>query len=73
MSPEILGLVSLGALFIGICVGFPISFTLMFLGIVFGYIGFGSTVFYLMVLQTFSVMREPLLAAVPLFLSLIHI
>ena len=68
MSPEILGLVSLGALFVGICVGFPISFTLMFLGIVFGYIGFGSTVFYLMVLQTFSVMREPLLAAVPLFL-----
>lgn len=68
MSPEILGLVSLGALFVGICVGFPISFTLMFLGVVFGYIGFGDTVFYLMVLQTFGVMREPLLAAVPLFL-----
>ena len=39
MSPEILGLVSLGALFVGICVGFPISFTLMFLGVTFGYIG----------------------------------
>jgi tripartite ATP-independent transporter DctM subunit len=68
MSPEILGLVSLGALFVGICVGFPISFTLMFLGVTFGYIGFGDTVFYLMVFQTFGVMREPLLAAVPLFL-----
>lgn len=68
MSPEILGLVSLGALFVGICIGFPISFTLMFLGVVFGYIGFGDTVFYLMVLQTFGVMREPLLAAVPMFL-----
>lgn len=68
MSPEILGLASLAALFAGICVGFPISFTLMFLGLVFGYIGFGDTVIYLMVLQTFGVMREPLLAAVPLFL-----
>lgn len=68
MSPETLGLVSLAALFVGICVGFPISFTLMFLGVVFGYIGFGDTVFFLMVIQTFGVMREPLLAAVPLFL-----
>ena len=68
MSPEILGLVSLGALFIGIFAGFPISFTLIFLAIVFGYIGFGKVVFYLMVLQTFIIMREPLLAAVPLFL-----
>ncbi len=68
MSPEYLGLLSLAALFVGICVGFPISFALLFLGVVFGYIGFGETVFYLMVLQTFGVMREPLLAAVPLFL-----
>ena len=68
MSPEILGLVSLGVLFVGIFAGFPISFTLIFLAIVFGYIGFGKVVFYLMVLQTFIIMREPLLAAVPLFL-----
>ena len=73
MSPEILGLVSLAALFIGIFIGFPISFTLIFLGLVFGYIGFGKTVFYLMVLQTFIVMREPLLAAVPLFLFMGYI
>ena len=68
MSPEILGLVSLATLFVAICVGFPISFTLLFLGVVFGYIGFGDTVFFLMVVQTFGVMRETLLAAVPLFL-----
>ena len=73
MSPEILGLVSLAALFIGIFIGFPISFTLIFLGLVFGYVGFGQTVFYLMVLQTFIVMREPLLAAVPLFLFMGYI
>ncbi len=68
MSSETLGLVSLAALFIGICVGFPISFTLIFLGIVFGVIGFGAPVFYLMVLHAFQVMSEPLFAAVPLFL-----
>ena len=73
MSPEILGLVSLGALFVGIFAGFPISFTLIFLAIVFGYIGFGKVVFYLMVLQTFIIMREPLLAAVPLFLFMGYI
>ena len=68
MSSETLGLVSLATLFIGICVGFPISFTLIFLGIVFGVIGFGAPVFYLMVLHAFQVMSEPLFAAVPLFL-----
>ena len=73
MSPEILGLVSLAALFVGILIGFPISFTLIFLGIVFGSIGFGKTVFYLLVLQTFMVMREPLLAAAPLFLFMGYI
>jgi len=68
MSPEVLGLWSLAALFVFIFVGFPISFTLIFLGIVFGYIGFGKVVIYLMTLQVFTVMTETLLAAVPLFL-----
>ena len=68
MSSEHLGLVSLAALFIFIFVGFPISLTLIFLGIVFGYIGFGKVVFYLMTYQVFGTMTETLLAAVPLFL-----
>ena len=68
MSPEYLGLLSLAALFIFIFVGFPISFTLIFLGIVFGYIGFGKVVIYLMTLQVFTVMTQTLLAAVPMFL-----
>jgi tripartite ATP-independent transporter DctM subunit len=73
MSPEYLGLLSLAALFLFIFVGFPISFTLIFLGIVFGYIGFGKVVFFLMTLQVFSVMTETLLAAVPLFLFMGYI
>ena len=68
MSSEILGLVLIGCMLFAIFVGFPISFTLIFLGFVFGYIGFGDVVFYLMTYQFFSVMTEQTLAAVPLFI-----
>lgn len=73
MSPEYLGLVLLTALLILIFVGFPIAFTLIILGFVFGYIGFGDKVFYLMVFQTIGLMKEETLAAVPLFLFMGHI
>ncbi len=67
MSPEMLGLAMIVAMLFGIFVGFPISFTLIFLGLVFGYLGFGQLVFYLMTLQFYSSMMEQTLAAVPLF------
>ena len=51
MSLEIYGLILLVGLFFFICVGFPISFTLITLGAIFGYIGLGPKVFHLM---TFS-------------------
>ncbi len=73
MSPEILGFILLGALLTGIFVGFPIAFTLIILSVVFGYIGFGGKVFYLMVFQTFGIMTETTLAAVPLFIFMGHI
>ena len=41
LENEIIGLVMLGAMLFAIFVGFPISFTLIFLGIVFGAWGFG--------------------------------
>jgi tripartite ATP-independent transporter DctM subunit len=55
------------ALLVGIFAGFPIAFTLIILGLLFGYVGFGDTVFHLMLFQFFQVMREQTLAAVPLF------
>src|SRR3989442_4365019 len=55
------------ALLAGIFVGVPIAFTLIILGILFGYAGFGDPVFHLMVFQFFQVMREQTLASVPLF------
>jgi tripartite ATP-independent transporter DctM subunit len=73
VSNEILGLVLLVALLAGIFVGFPIAFTLIVLSIVFGYIGFGETVFYLMVFQTIGLMKEETLAAVPLFVFMGHV
>ena len=73
MSPEYLGLVLLAALLTCIFVGFPIAFTLIILSIVFGYIGFGDTVFYLMVFQTIGLMKEETLAAVPLFIFMGHV
>ena len=73
MSPEILGLLGLAGLFVFICVGFPISFTLIFLGLVVGYIGIGKVVFYLMTLQFFGVMTDTVLSAVPFFLFMGYI
>ncbi len=67
MSNETLGLILIGCMVFAIFVGFPISFTLIFLGLVFGYLGFGEVVFWLLTLQFNSVMLEQTLAAVPLF------
>ncbi|MCS7206493.1 MAG: TRAP transporter large permease subunit [Dehalococcoidia bacterium] len=67
MSDAYLGLVLLGTLLVGIFVGFPIAFTLVILAVVFGFIGFGSRVFDLMVFQAVGLMKEETLAAVPLF------
>ena len=67
MSPEMIGFIMIAAMLAGIFVGFPISFTLIFLGIAFGYWGFGELVFYLMTLQFNATMMEQTLAAVPLF------
>ncbi|HEU4369417.1 MAG TPA: TRAP transporter large permease subunit [Methylomirabilota bacterium] len=65
---EILGLVML-ALMIGVIfVGFPISFTLLFLGLAFGWSGLGTIVFDLAFFQTIGMMKEQTLAAVPLFI-----
>ena len=65
----IIGLVMLGVMLFAIFVGFPISFTLIFLGFVFGTWGanFKLTTF-LMTLQTNSVMLSDQLVAVPLFI-----
>ncbi|WP_088278308.1 TRAP transporter large permease subunit [Ideonella sp. A 288] len=68
MSQEILGLVALGVLFAVIFIGFPIAFTLGFVSLATGYYALGPVVFDLAVLQTYSVMKDTVLAAIPFFL-----
>jgi tripartite ATP-independent transporter DctM subunit len=65
---ELLGLVMLIVMIGAIFIGFPISFTLLFLALAFGYLGLGGTVFDLAYFQTIGMMKEELLAAVPLFI-----
>jgi tripartite ATP-independent transporter DctM subunit len=64
----LLGLVMLVVMLFAIFIGFPISFTLLFLALTFGYFGLGHTVFDLAYFQTIGMMKEELLAAVPLFI-----
>ena len=68
MSGEWLGVLSLAVLFAAIFIGFPIAFTLIAVALVFGWIGLGKMVLYLMTLQVFSVMKDTTLASVPFFL-----
>ena len=73
MSGELVGIVMLLVLLGVIFIGFPISFTLIFVALVFGYAAFGNMVFHLMVSQTFGFMQEEVLAAVPLFIFMGYI
>ena len=65
---EILGMVMLLLMIVVIFVGFPISFTLLFLALVCGWAGLGTVVFDLAFFQTIGMMKEQTLAAVPLFI-----
>ncbi len=74
MSPDVLlGAVMLVVLIFAIFIGFPISFTLLFLALAFGYFGLGQMVFSLAYFQTIGLMKEELLAAVPLFIFMGYI
>ncbi len=68
MSDEILGIAALCVLFAAIFIGFPIAFTLGALALATGFIALGPVVFDLAILQTFSVMRDTVLASIPFFL-----
>src|SRR5438093_145729 len=71
MSPEVLGLVMIMLMVVAILIGFPTAFTLMSLGVTFGFLGMGFNVFDLVVLRTFFVMQNEVLVAIPLFLGYI--
>ena len=65
---EALALISLVGMFAMFCTGFPIAFTMMFSALVFGYLGIGKIVFYLLTVQFYQVMSDPVMGAIPFFL-----
>ena len=75
MSSPALGLTMLGLIVIAIMMGFPTAFTLMGLGMIFGYIAFltpglpwyDNRIFDLIVQRTYGVMTNDTLLSVPLF------
>ena len=75
MSDPALGLLMLGLIVIVIMMGFPTAFTLMGLGMFFGYIAFydpthlftENKVFELMVQRTYGAMTNDVLISIPLF------
>jgi tripartite ATP-independent transporter DctM subunit len=69
VSNEILGLAMLAGMIGIVFVGVPISFTLLYIAIVFGSIGLGvDPTFSLAYLQIFGSMKDDVLPAVPLFI-----
>ena len=83
MSDPEIAVVMLGLFVLTIMLGFPICFTLMGMGIFFGYYAyydpermqsiFDNRIFDLLVNQTYSVMANDVLVAVPLFLFMGYI
>ncbi len=65
-NPE-LGVLMLFLFVVLIMLGFPIAFTLMALGVFFGYFAMGDLVFSLLVQRTYSVMTNDVLISIPLF------
>lgn len=76
MSPGVIALVMLGILVGTIMIGFPVAFTLMALGVAFGYYAywqpgvdfFDNRVFFLLTQNTYGVMTNDALVSIPLFL-----
>ena len=81
MSDPVLGLTMLGLIVIAIMMGFPTAFTLMGLGMIFGYIAFwapgqhwyDNRSFDLIVQRTYGVMTNDTLLSVPLFVFMGYI
>ena len=70
---EVLGFVMLAVMLFAIFIGLPISFTLLFLALIFGYFGLGIRVFNLTYLQTFGLMNQDEFVAVPMFVLMGYI
>jgi tripartite ATP-independent transporter DctM subunit len=70
---EWLGMIMLVVMLFAIFVGIPISFTLLFLALIFGFAGLGMAVFDLAYLQILGLMKQDEFVAVPMFILMGYI
>ncbi len=68
ISEPILGVLMMVVMLVALFIGFPVSFTLMALGIFFGFYSMGWGVFNLLVHRAFAVMTNDVLQTIPLFI-----
>jgi tripartite ATP-independent transporter DctM subunit len=68
MSDPAVGMLMMVGFIVLIFLGYPIAFTLVALGVGFGYYAMGENIFPLLVQRAFGVMSNDVLIAVPLFL-----
>jgi tripartite ATP-independent transporter DctM subunit len=68
VSEPILGIIMLSIMVLTIFLGFPTAFTLMALGVLFGFPSLQWHVFDLLVQRTFAVMSNDVLISIPLFM-----
>ena len=73
MSDGVLGLTQLFLFLFFIMLGFPIAFTLMAMGLFFGYLGMQDRIFDLLVQRTYAIMANDVLISVPLFVFMGYI
>ena len=68
MTDPQVGILKMVLFIFTILLGYPIAFTLLAMGLIFGFYAMGERVFDLMVQNTFDVMANDILTAIPLFL-----
>jgi len=67
LEPEVLAISMFGGILVGIFTGFPIAFILAGVGLLFGFLAWGSPVLDQMISRTFWVMNNDTFPAIPLF------
>ncbi|HDR13913.1 MAG TPA: TRAP transporter large permease subunit [Desulfobacteraceae bacterium] len=68
LSPEMLTVLMFVGLLIGLFMGHPLAFVLGGLAVIFGYIGWGPSVYYMFMNRIWGTMDNYVLLAIPLFI-----
>ena len=68
MSPEAITIGMFAGLLIGLFLGHPLAFVLGGLAVIFGYLGWGASSFYMFLNRTWGTMDNYILVCIPLFI-----